>query len=100
MMLKIGTCLIGLAMGVAIFIPRYEWGLIAVVFLLATGMVIVLASPRLRTDYDDKPEALPGPEGTIRRSEPGVQYSPIRGRHATPEAIVDNPEEPAPRPGQ
>jgi hypothetical protein len=88
MMLKVGICSIGMSLGVAIFIPRHEMGLFSVLFLLVTGMVLVLASPRLRTD--DGGTSLAGPEGTIRRSEPGVRHPAIRGKHSKEETTLDD----------
>lgn len=98
MMLKVGTCCIGFSFGMALFVPRHDWGLFAVLFLLIVGMILVLTSPRLRTEDASTP--LAGPEGTIRRSEPGVRATAIRGRHAAPEATLDDPEQPASRSGE
>lgn len=98
MMLKVGTCCIGFSFGMALFVPRHGWGLFAVLFMLTIGMILVLTSPRLRTEDDGS--SLAGPEGTIRRSEPGVRPPAVRGRHSAEEATLEDSNVTSLKPGE
>lgn len=103
MQLKAGIILLGFSFGVALFVPRDNGGLIAVITLLVMAMVLVATAPapQLRDEEDasDVYPPEPGPEGFPPPGEPELRDSPVRrGRHSKDHSL-GHPDDPATQSG-